>query len=201
MFVCICTIWFIWWIYTASLRKFSKFGVWQMFSKFGLCLKTIQNVLNLFEQFFELFFLKMSLYISLNLFWKCLWTFCWKITWKRVWKLLDNFQNVFKEVSKQFGMIEKIKDWQMNNLQLLSVGTRHWGNDCRLRHPQITEKRKRETCLFCTARKFQHFHRARSARTGAKRPGRHKQEAPKDPPKTRQAPNFGQKVSRRVAEY
>ena len=60
-----------------SLRKFSKFGVWQMFSKFGLCLKTIQSVLNLFEKFFELFFenvfvhlfefvLKMSLNILLK---------------------------------------------------------------------------------------------------------------------------------------
>ena len=29
-----------------------------MFSKFGLCLKTIQSVLNLFEKFFELFFVE-----------------------------------------------------------------------------------------------------------------------------------------------
>ena len=51
-----------------------------MFSKFGLCLKTIQSVLNLFEKFFELFFvenvfvhlfkfiLKMSLNILLKHF-------------------------------------------------------------------------------------------------------------------------------------
>ena len=38
-----------------SLRKFtsSRFGVWQNFSKFGLCLKTTQSVLNSFENFFE----------------------------------------------------------------------------------------------------------------------------------------------------
>ena len=31
----------------------SRFGVWQNFSKFGLCLKTTQSVLNSFENFFE----------------------------------------------------------------------------------------------------------------------------------------------------
>ena len=41
-----------------SYRKFSKFGVWQMFSKFGLCLKTIQSVLNLFENSLNCFFVE-----------------------------------------------------------------------------------------------------------------------------------------------
>ena len=109
--------------------------------------------------------------------------------------------NIFKTFSKKLNNAwKKFKHWQLNNSQLLSLATSHWGNDCCFRHSQATEKKEKETCFFCTARKFQHFHRARSARTGAKRPGRHKQEAPKDPPKTRQAPNLGQKVSRRVAE-
>ena len=82
-----------------SLRKFSKFGVWQMFSKFGLCLKTIQSVLNLFENFFELF-----------CFWKCLCTSLWicfeSVFEHSVEKLLENvFETcltIFKTFSKKF---------------------------------------------------------------------------------------------------
>ena len=140
MFVCICTIWFIWWNYTARLRKFRKSGVldfaWKQFKAFWTCLN-----------------------ISLNCFLKCLCTFLWicfenvferpfekqlKICLKNCFEIVWKFQNVFKKVSKHIEMLENFKHWQLNNLQLLSLRTSHWGNgnDCRFRHPQGTEKQK-----------------------------------------------------------
>ena len=55
MFVCICTkvLFDSFAEFASCLRKFSMFGVWQNFSKFGLCLKTTLSVLNSFENFFE----------------------------------------------------------------------------------------------------------------------------------------------------
>ena len=105
MFVCICIVWFIWWIYTASLRKFSKFGFWKLFSKFGFCLKTIQNVLNLFLKISLNCFLTLSLYISLTLIWKCLWTVLWKIfenVFQKLFEICSKTFKTFQNVSKHF---------------------------------------------------------------------------------------------------
>ena len=124
MFVCICIVWFIWWIYTACLRKFSKFGFWKLFSKFGFCLKTIQNVLNLFLKislncFFDtvfVHFFDFDLKLSLNSPLKNI----WKRVSKIVWNLFENLQNVFKtfqNISKS--CLKNFKHWEVNNLQLL----------------------------------------------------------------------------------
>ena len=113
MFVCIRIVWFIWWIYTASLRKFSKFGFWKLFSKFGFCLKTIQNVLNLFLKISLNCFLTLSLYISLTLIWKCLWTVLWKYLktcFKNCLKFVRKPSKRFQNASKHFEiMLEKIQ--------------------------------------------------------------------------------------------
>ena len=127
MFVCIRIVWFIWWIYTASLRKFSKFGFWKLFSKSGFGLKIIQNVLHLFLKISLNCFLTLSLYISLTLIWKCLWTVLWKIFENVFQKLFEICSKTFKTFSKRFKTFQNIsksclknfKHWEVNNLQLL----------------------------------------------------------------------------------